>query len=49
VTSPTWAASGGLPYKEATPKIKEAALKALALDPSLAECQSRCRVMTQWH
>src|SRR5262249_6653436 len=31
------AASGGLPYKEATPKIKEAALKAVALDPSLAE------------
>jgi TolB-like protein/DNA-binding winged helix-turn-helix (wHTH) protein len=31
------AASGGLPYREATPKIKEAALKAVALDPSLAE------------
>jgi tetratricopeptide (TPR) repeat protein len=34
------AASGGLPYKEASPKINEAALKALALDPSLAEAHS---------
>ena len=34
------AVSGGLPYKEASPKINEAALKALALDPSLAEAHS---------
>jgi TolB-like protein/DNA-binding winged helix-turn-helix (wHTH) protein len=34
------AISGGLPYKEASPKINEAALKALALDPSLAEAHS---------
>jgi TolB-like protein/DNA-binding winged helix-turn-helix (wHTH) protein len=31
------AASGGLPYKEAIPRIKEAALTAVSLDPSLAE------------
>jgi tetratricopeptide (TPR) repeat protein len=29
--------SGGLPRKEAAPKVNEAAMKALALDPSLAE------------
>jgi TolB-like protein/DNA-binding winged helix-turn-helix (wHTH) protein/tetratricopeptide (TPR) repeat protein len=29
--------SGGLPRKEAAPKVTEAAMKALALDPSLAE------------
>jgi TolB-like protein len=34
------AISGGLRYKEASPKINEAALKALALDPSLAEAHS---------
>jgi hypothetical protein len=34
------AISGGLPRKEAAPKINEAAMKALALDPSLAEPHS---------
>jgi TolB-like protein/DNA-binding winged helix-turn-helix (wHTH) protein/Tfp pilus assembly protein PilF len=32
--------SGGISLKEASPKVKEAALKALALDPSLAEPHS---------
>jgi TolB-like protein/tetratricopeptide (TPR) repeat protein len=34
------ALSGGLSYKEASPKVKEAALRALALDPSLTEPHS---------
>jgi TolB-like protein len=34
------ALSGGLSYKEASPKVNEAALKALTLDPSLAEPHS---------
>jgi tetratricopeptide (TPR) repeat protein len=42
------AASGGLPYKDATPKIKEAALKALALDPSLAEPHSSLAFIKLW-
>jgi TolB-like protein/DNA-binding winged helix-turn-helix (wHTH) protein len=32
--------SGGLPLEEASPKVNEAAIKALALDPSLAEPHS---------
>jgi tetratricopeptide (TPR) repeat protein len=32
--------SGGISLKEASPKVKEAAIKALALDPSLAEPHS---------
>ena len=32
--------SGGLPFKETTPKAREAVVKALALDPSLAEAHT---------
>jgi TolB-like protein/Tfp pilus assembly protein PilF len=32
--------SGGLPYKETIPKAREAVVKALALDPSLAEAHT---------
>jgi TolB-like protein/DNA-binding winged helix-turn-helix (wHTH) protein/Tfp pilus assembly protein PilF len=32
--------SGGLPYKESIPKVREAIVKALALDPSLAEAHT---------
>jgi TolB-like protein/Tfp pilus assembly protein PilF len=35
----------GLSYKEASPKVKEAAIKALALDPSLAEPHSALAVI----
>ena len=33
--------SGGLPYKETIPKAREAVVKALALDPSLAEAHTQ--------